>query len=258
MEKSAKILSLAVCADLKYENGWRDLELTLSSFEDLGCFVHEAVEILVVFSRPTSNLHLSVDKWSRWPVIWCGEIQSSGIYQAINLVSDAVSGDYLALIHAGDRLTLSAKTILSYVAPRTYDCLFFGVLIKGKRYCRAYQSEELEHLRWWYRAGQMNPHLGWVVKRNVLRRLGRYDEGYSVAADFEYFLRMLECDSPLNTTHLPLVLCVMDSGGASNGSVLKYIRNSGQISKIYLARGDFVSALLCWFRGLFKLRQFFG
>ncbi len=74
-------------------------------------------------------------------------------------------------------------------------------------------------------SGWMPPHPTFYVGRSVLERVGRFDASLSIAADYEFMLRVL-MQPEITVAQVPGVLVHMRTGGASNRSVSALWRKS--------------------------------
>ena len=78
-----------------------------------------------------------------------------------------------------------------------------------------------------FKKGWMPPHPTFFVRREVYRRLGAFDTGFRIAADYELMLRFL-WKNDISTRYIPEVLIKMRTGGASNGSLRNILKKSAE------------------------------
>ena len=78
-----------------------------------------------------------------------------------------------------------------------------------------------------FKKGWMPPHPTFFVRREVYRRLGVFDTGFRIAADYELMLRFLWKNN-ISTCYIPDVLIKMRTGGASNGSLRNILKKSAE------------------------------
>ncbi|NKI36444.1 glycosyltransferase [Wenzhouxiangella sp. XN79A] len=152
-----------------------------------------------------------------------------GIYDALNKGVAMASGDVVGFLHADD--VFSGSSVLSRVAGAFADDAV-GAVYGDLQYVKSddiggvirhWRSGEFvpARLRW----GWMPPHPTLYVRRSWYERLGGFDLGYSIAADYQWMLRLLSQDD-LRVAYIPEVLVKMRVGGASNRSLKNIVRKS--------------------------------
>jgi glycosyltransferase len=105
-------------------------------------------------------------------------------------------------------------------------------------------------LRW----GWMPPHPTLFLRRALYARLGVFDTGYRIAADYDLMLRMLT-HLEGEVVYLPQVLVRMRLGGVSNRSLRTVARKSWEDYRALRANGVGGVGALAW-KNLSKLPQF--
>lgn len=134
-----------------------------------------------------------------------------GVYDAINEGLRAATGDIVGLLHAGDVFAVSATAdrIADVFEWDSVTDYVYGDVTIGRRH---YSGDNFTRER--ALTGFAPPHPSLYLRREAARRLGDYDVGLRVAADFEYFLRLLN-DSSLKGVYVPEVFVEMETGGMS-------------------------------------------
>ena len=153
----------------------------------------------------------------------------SGIYNAIQKGIALATGEVIGLMHSDDsfaHIRVLSKVADAFKVPGT-DAVYGDLDYVAQGRC--------EHVvRHWragtftagkLRRGWMPPHPTLYLRREVIDRLGGYDETYSIAADYEAILRYFS-DTDLSPVYVPEVLVRMRTGGASNQSLRKIIQKS--------------------------------
>lgn len=153
-----------------------------------------------------------------------------GIYDALNKGLRLASGEVVGFLHADDRY--ADERVLSRVAAALADpsvdaC--YGDLLYVRRddpgrvvRCWRAGPYQPRRLVW----GWMPPHPTFYARRAVYQRLGGFDSGYRIAADYDCLLRFLGAGR-IACAYIPEVLVHMRLGGASNRS----LRNLAQKSR---------------------------
>ena len=100
------------------------------------------------------------------------------------------------------------------------DCVYGDLdyvdAVDTNQVVRAWRSQPYEVGA--FRKGWHPAHPSFFVRRSVYEQHGVFDTDLSIAADYEFMLRVLERHR-LKSAHLPKVLVKMRTGGASNRSV---------------------------------------
>lgn len=153
----------------------------------------------------------------------------NGIYDAMNKGISLSSGDVICFLNADDYY--ASESSLSLVAQRmekfSLDALmgdvYFFSKSNPKRITRRYRSNYFspKRLAW----GWMPAHPSLFLRREVVKRVGKFDDSYKIAGDFEFIVRVF-LNQNLKFQHVPKVLVCMQSGGIStNGWRSKLILN---------------------------------
>lgn len=134
-----------------------------------------------------------------------------GVYNAINIGLRKVTGDIVGLLHSGD--VFSAPDILAKIAARfeqkdSPDYIWGDVTI-GKRYYSGRKFTAKKLLK-----GFAPPHPSLYIQRVSLEKTGLYDETYTIAGDFDYFVR-LSLMREFSSAYLPETVVDMEPGGIS-------------------------------------------
>lgn len=151
----------------------------------------------------------------------------TGIYNALNKGLDLASGDVIGFLHSDD--LLAHPGVLGDVAAAfedpAVDAVYGDLQYVSKqdtnRVIRTWRAGTFDRgqLRW----GWMPPHPTLFLRRDLYRRVGRFNESYRISADYDFVLRCFSSGIG-KTVWLPQVLVRMRVGGASNGSVSRLLR----------------------------------
>lgn len=145
-----------------------------------------------------------------------------GVYNAINVGLCRGGGDIVGLLHSGDVYADDdvARGIADFFVSRPDVDFVWGDVSIGKRMYsgRDFTPKALV-------TGFAPPHPSLYMRRRVLNKIGKYDETYKTAADFEYFVRLFS-DTSLKGEYIPVVMVDMQPGGASQKWVNRLITNN--------------------------------
>jgi len=147
-------------------------------------------------------------------VRWISE-KDEGIYNALNKGIAMATGDVIGLLHSDD--TFFSSDSIGYIAAafaHTGADVVYGDLqyCKGGKVIRRWQSNAFNPKSLKY--GWMPPHPTVYVRKNVYAQVGKYDEWFRIAADYDMLLRIFTAG--YKTHYIPQVLVNMETGGASN------------------------------------------
>lgn len=132
-----------------------------------------------------------------------GDIEpDNGIYDAMNRGINRAKGDYLIFMNAGD--IFANENILLDISQYHADFIY-GDSFEGNRYKKSKHHSKIKN-------GMITHHQSMVYRRAVIADL-RYDETYSLAADYKFTVEFLwRCHSFYYLNH---PLCVFEMGGVS-------------------------------------------
>lgn len=185
--------------------------------------------------------------------------RDSGIYDALNKGLAQATGDVIGFLHADDLLADSGVlTRIAAAFAAGADGVYGDLLYVNKQ-------DPSQIVRYW-RSRIFTPDLpakGWMpahptlyLRRSVYGKLGRFDTGFRIAADYDFMLRVMR-DQSLRLHYLPQVLVRMRVGGASNRSLGNLLRKSQEDWKALRKNG--VGGVWTLVRKNFsKLPQFFS
>jgi len=142
------------------------------------------------------------------------------LYRALNRAIDCASGRYIAVLHsddffARDDVLQDVATVLNRerVDMLYGDLAYVDRLDTGKvrRYWRAGRFKKSGLLLGW-----MPPHPTVFLSRQQYDRAGPYATALSIAADYEFLIRVMKELPEGRVAYLPRLLTCMRTGGVSN------------------------------------------
>ena len=164
-----------------------------------------------------------------------------GIYDAMNKGLALATGDVIGLLNSDDLYPDPA--VLSTVAGEFVDDPALEALYADL--CYVAQSDTRKVVRYWrssnyrpglFQRGWVPPHPTFFVRREVYERLGCFDLGYRLAADWELLVRFIEVHR-IRTRHFPRVMVHMRLGGATNRSWTNVWKQNEEILRAARAHG---------------------
>lgn len=157
-----------------------------------------------------------------------------GTYDAMNKGIDCATGDVIGILNADDRYNGATvlRTVLDKFKQTDAD-LSYGDLIyvdDNDKVVRYWESGECTSRRFYF--GWMPPHPTVFVRREVYDTYGTFDLDFSIAADYEFLVRVL-LKNELSTTYMNATLVRMTIGGQSNASIRNIIASNIEVYRAW-------------------------
>ena len=170
----------------------------------------------------------------------------NSIYDAMNKGISLAKGEIIGFLNSddifADNMVLS-RVIDAFDDPKTEVC--FGDILyitKDKnRVVRHWKSKEFTKGSFY--KGWCPAHPTFYVRRSALNRLGGFDLRYHLAADVEFMLRYLECNS-LKSVYIPTIQVFMRVGGATNKNLTNIMRQNIEIFNALNLSGERYSKII--------------
>ena len=208
-----KISVITVCY-----NSEKTLERTLRSVIEQD---HQDVEHIVIDGR-SSDGSADILAAYRTGLAHLVSEPDHGIYDAMNKGLALARGEVICFLNADDHY--ASPKVLSQAARKMeaqkLDALMGDVAYfherSPQRIVRRYRSARFtpERLGW----GWMPAHPALFLSNKVVQRVGKFRTDYRIAGDFEFIVRAFH-GYALRYEHIPEVLVLMQTGGASTGGL---------------------------------------
>lgn len=218
---------------------------------------HPRVEMIVIDGLSTDGTRDVMESYLERLDVYVSE-PDDGIYHALNKGIELATGDVVGFLHSDD--VLADSQVLARVAEAFNDAsveAVYGDLVYVKK------DDMTRVVRRWIagpynkgllRRGWMPPHPTFFARREVYQRLGGFDLGLSIAADYDCMLRFLCAEVKL--AYIAQVQVRMRTGGASNRSLRNIVRKS--IEDYTALRRNRVGGIAALFwKNTSKVPQFF-
>ena len=182
-----------------------------------------------------------------------------GIYDAMNKGIKLATGDIIGILNSDDLYTDNnvIKKIIALFEATSADCVYADLYYVNK--------ENTDHIvRHWrtheyipeaFKKGWHPAHPTFFVRREVYEKYGLFNLDFTLAADFELMLRLLE-RYHITSTYLPEPIVRMRLGGATGKNIQNIIKQNIECYKAFKQNGIKVSPLYPLYRLLPKLKQF--
>lgn len=161
--------------------------------------------------------------------------KDKGIYDAMNKGLALATGDVIGTLNADD--FYANENVLEEVAQVFLDANIeacYGDLV----YVSQQDTDKI--VRYWksrdyvsglFKSGWMPAHPTFFVRKSVYDRLGGFNLGYKIAADFELLFRLIE-QNKIKTKYIPKVMVKMRLGGTTNKNLSNVITQNKEIITI--------------------------
>jgi GT2 family glycosyltransferase len=178
------------------------LERTLASTAD--CLLNPEVEQIVIDGSTPAVL---INR----PRIRMVRQQPLGIAAAFNEGLRIARGEWVWFLNGGDRMDhrLQIEFLLSLLRLSTTDVIIGGMTNEGEHTLRPVPPPKMQ----WPPYRSWIPHPSTMIRRRLFERFGFFDERYTIAMDFEWWLRALSDDVPVDLLSLPFA--IFAPGGVS-------------------------------------------
>lgn len=193
----------------------------------------------------------AIDKWISEP--------DNGIYDAMNKGLKMATGDWVGYLHADDVLAGNniIEQIIQAITQKDINTLYGNLnyvqatnINKTVRHWKsqAFKPSLLNN-------GWMPPHPTLYVNRKLFLNLGGFDTRYSIAADYDFILRLFSHPGT-KSYFLDQLIIKMRMGGASNRSLSNIIKKSKE-DYLALKRNNIGGIWSLFIKNISKLSQFF-
>lgn len=238
---TVKISIITVCL-----NNVNTIECAISSVLKQ---TYKDVEYIVVDGGSVDGTLQILEKYDRRIAKIISE-PDAGMYDAMNKGIRHCTGDIIGILNSDDFYEseeVLGKAISAF--SEEIDTVFGNVRFvdrdKSQEEVRFVDASSFKP--WHLRFGWMPPHPATFVRTEVFRRFGNYKTDYTIAADYEFFIRTLLVGKA-RSIHNPDFFVTMRAGGASTSGLQSTIVITREILRGCRENGIYSNALLVWSR----------
>jgi len=187
--------------------------------------------------------------------------KKSGLYEAMNIGINNSKGKYIGILNSDDIFNsdCTISNIVNIIKKNKNRDIFLGDVVYFKKnnfanITRYYSSKDFNVTSMQY--GLMPAHPAAFIRKSVFDKYGLYKENYKIAADFDFFFRVLY-ENKVKYTYTNQVVTRMRAGGISGKNFNSYFISSYEIAKsfnTYLV----INVLKTFLRIPKKIYQFFN
>lgn len=202
-------------------NGEKFLEETILSVINQ---TYDNVEYIIIDGGSTDGTLDIIKKYEHAIDYWVSE-KDKGIYDAMNKGIQVAMGQFIGFVNADDYIYKETISELGIAASKVeFDFTVGNVDIlteKGEISKRMYFVEDFKNNDR-YRLDMVTPHQAFFTSSNLLNKIGLFDAGFKLSADFDMTIRAI--DQSKNFYVFKNVVGVFREGGVS-GSYSSYLEN---------------------------------
>jgi len=183
LDKSHAKESLLLTVVTVVFNSDRYIEQTIQSVINQ---TYDGIEYIIIDGDSTDGTLEIIKRYEHAIDYWVSE-SDKGIAHAMNKGIKASSGDYILFLHADDYFLNEqvVQTAVSYMDSKS-DIAAFNIIFQK-------QDKEIEcrprGFNYWLNFKTGLYHQGVFCSRAVFKKLGGFDESYTIAMDYEFWLR---------------------------------------------------------------------
>ena len=191
-------------------NNASGLEKTISS---LVCQLYQDFELIVIDGGSVDESVDIIKKFSNKIAYWVSE-NDKGIYNAQNKGIEKAKGNYCLFLNSGDYLV--DETVLKNVFDKkiTEDIVFGDMITVDasgvKKRMNMPDSVGMKRM-----LADTVWHPVTFINRKLFVKYGSYNENYTIASDYEFFVKVL-IEKKCSYKHLPIAISVFDRTGISS------------------------------------------
>jgi glycosyltransferase involved in cell wall biosynthesis len=219
---------------------------------------YQNYEYIIVDGGSTDDTIKIINKYKKYINAIISE-EDKGIYDAINKGIKLSTGSVISILHSDDIFYNSNTTqkVMSYFNSNLeINCLIGNTIITKndtKKIIRKYKANFFK--RWMLYLGYSPPHPSTFLKKKIYKKYGLYKKKYSIAGDFEFFVRIfLKKNLMLKTVNENFVL--MRSGGKSSETIKSNFISSHEILRSFEDNNLYINWFFITLRFPLKLIQY--
>ena len=180
--------------------------------------------------------------------------KDNGIYDAMNKGIDNVTTDFVMFLNSGD--TLAEETVMrklhKLIDENDLRVTYGNIRIQsGSRIERHWSSGFINFIKVLF--GWHPPHPATIYPLESLKKIEGYDEQYSIAADYDVFLRLYRLGHKFK--YIDECITVMEKPGASGGSLVQIFRSNLQVLRSWRNTFKFIPLWILKTKPLYKITQ---
>lgn len=207
-------------------NGAKTIERTIQSVISQ---TYKNIEYIIIDGKSTDNTLEIIEKYRKYIACVVSE-SDKGIYDAMNKGILKATGEIVGIINSDDYYESDAiEKVVDYFYEAETDILYGKVkLIYENGYIAVSDNLPLEQLNF----KMIIQHPSVFVKRSLYKQYGAFDLRYSIAADYDFLLRLY--NQGVKFCYVDDVIAAFDMTGTSNKELRKATEEFREIALYYM------------------------
>lgn len=236
---------------------YNNLSMIKSALESVKSQSYTDIEYIVIDGSSTDGTKEFLDQNIQHITTFISE-PDNGIYDALNKGIKLATGDIICFLHADDVYSDNdvLKEVANHFKNNKVDSVYGNLVYVSKddinNVVRYWKSGEFSRSK--LNFGWMPPHPAFFVKKEIYEKYGFFDTTYTIAADYDFILRILGTKN-LSTSYIDRTLYKMRLGGVSNRNIKSIIMKSREDYKA-LKKNNVGSVFTLIFKNISKIPQF--
>jgi glycosyltransferase len=186
--------------------------------------------------------------------------RDKGIYDAMNKGVGLATGEIIGILNSDDIFYddfVIQKIVDTFLLEQNLDIVYGNLVYvknnRGKEVVRKWISTE--YFLDFFEEGNVPPHPSVFLKKSVYELAGNFNLNYSLAADYEFLLRIFKKFN-FKSKHIDCFLVKMRLGGATNKNFKNIVKGNKEIIASWKNNGFHIPPLLFMYRFIKRLIQF--
>lgn len=214
-------------------------------------------ELVIIDGGSTDGSVEVIDRYKQFfSKIYTVSEPDLGIYDAMNKGAALCNNDFVSFLNSGDVFISSdyLDSVVDFIVLSRPTIGFYSDIIitnSTGELDRIWRSREFSSVLF-YVFGVVPPHPSTFIRRQILVEL-KFDLRYNIAADYDFFLRLIRnygVPNYFNTTAV-----YMEGGGVSNRSFKSVYLANVEVIKSWMAVFGYMPLWLILLKPLFKVSQ---
>jgi glycosyltransferase involved in cell wall biosynthesis len=218
------------------------------------------IEYIIIDGKSKDNTLNIIDKYKDSIARLISE-KDKGLYDALNKGIKQATGDVVGMLHSDDLyahnnvITNVVKTFAENPeADAVYADLVFVNRNDTNKAMRVWESGEYKEGS--FLQGWMPPHPTFFVKKNIYEKLGGFNTGLKLSADYELMLRFIHKNN-IKLAYLKETIVKMRMGGVSNVSFFVKLKANLEDKMAWRMNGMKPKVTTMLMKPLRKIKQYF-
>ena len=159
--------------------------------------------------------------------------KKSKIYEALNVGIEKATGKWILILHSND--VLNDPYVIKNIIPKLKNesQIYYGDVVyysqqNHKKIVRNYSYRKYKNSN--INLGLIPPHTGCFISKKNYKIIGKYDESYKIAGDFDFFARAIK-NYNIKFKYINFIVSRMQTGGLSGLNLKSYITSTKEILK---------------------------